>query len=57
MRSGGLVTYLPPSSSQAPNPGEWLPDPGSAQPIACDAQQARPGRVRANWTIEAEVAT
>src|SRR6185312_14643532 len=32
-----------PSSSQARNPGEWLPGPGSAEPIACDGPQGRPG--------------
>ena len=38
------ATALPPSSSSAPNPGEWSPGLGSAQPIACDGPEGRPRR-------------
>ena len=31
----GLHSF--PSSPQAPNPGEWAPGLGSAEPVACDA--------------------
>ena len=38
------AAYSYPSSTQAPNPGEWASCLGSAKPIACDGPEGRPGR-------------
>jgi hypothetical protein len=50
--SRGLNPSRPPRSREIP--GEWLPGPGSAQPIAQRRPQGDLDAVAASWTIRSE---